>query len=226
MVLAVLFVFVTGILYSPLTSLSTTTVVGAHPSDQDQFHEILNRLNGTPWIMVNARWVETQVQRIEAVDHASYSQNIFGRGYLDISYRVPVARVKGNVPIGLDSTGVMFKTDELPGDLPVVMRPDSAKDLPMTAASGFPSTSVADLALKARQLDPQEKLNIWFNKQGALCLNMGAGLVILGSCDDLDEKLHSLKEILTDQPGLLAKLESLNLTEPTRPAKTYKKQRE
>lgn len=226
LVLAVLFVLITGVLYSPLTSLSKTTVVGARPSDQSQLQEIMNHLNGIPWIMVNPRWVETQVQRIEAVDHANYSQNIFGRGSLNIAYRVPVARVKGAGPIGLDSTGVMFKTDELPDDLPVVMRPDSAKDLPMTAASGFPSTSVADLALKARQLDPQEKLNIWFNKEGALCLNMGAGLVILGSCDDLDEKLHALKEILTDQPGLLAKLVSLNLTEPTRPATTYKKQRE
>ncbi|HWA82871.1 MAG TPA: hypothetical protein VG820_05540 [Fimbriimonadaceae bacterium] len=221
-----LVVLVTGILYSPLTSLSKTTVVGAHAADEEEIRGILGVLNGIPWIMVNPRWVETRVQRIEAVDHASYSQNIFGRGSLQISYRVPVARIKANIPIGLDATGVMFKTDELSDALPVVLRPDSARDLPMTAASGFPSTSVADLAQKAQALAPQEKLTIWFNKEGALCLNMGTDLVVLGSCDDLDEKLHSLKEILDDQPGLLAKLESLNLTEPSRPVKTYKRQRE
>ncbi|HVT13428.1 MAG TPA: hypothetical protein VHE55_14270 [Fimbriimonadaceae bacterium] len=224
--LGIIVVFVTGILYSPLTSLSVTTVVGAHASDEGEIQGILSVLNGIPWIMVNPRWVETRVQRIEAVDHASYSQNIFGRGNLQIFYRVPVARIKANIPIGLDATGVMFKTDELSDALPVVLRPDSARDLPITAASGFPSTSVADLAQKAQALAPQGKLTIWFNKEGALCLNMGTGLVILGSCDDLDEKLHALKEILDDQPGLLAKLESLNLTEPTRPVKTYKRQRE
>jgi hypothetical protein len=226
LILALTVVLVTGLLYSPLTSLSKVAVVGVRVEDQPNVESILATLNKIPWVMVNPRWVETRVQRIEAVDHASYSQNIFGRGHLEIHYRVPVARVRSSRPIGLDKYGVMFETDALGGDLPVVMRPGSAKDLPLTVVGEFPAGNVADLAIKARLLDPKEKLIIWFNNEGALCLNIGAGLVILGSCDDLDAKLHSLKEILDQQPGLLAKLDSLNLTEPSHPAKTYKKQRQ
>ena len=126
----------------------------------------------------------------------------------------------------MDSSGVMFETEQLPADLPVVMRPESAKDLSLSIAGSFPSTIVAQLAIKAREMNPQEKLIIGFNKQGALCLNIGTGLVILGSCDDLDLKLHSLKEMLDQEPGLLANLESLNLTEPSHPARRKKNTRE
>ncbi len=226
LVLAVIVVFVTGILYSPLTSLSKTTVVGAAPEDQENIRDILATLNGIPWIMVNPKWVETRVQRIEAVDHASYSQNIFGRGHLEITYRQAVARVRSNRPIGLDAAGVLFASGSLPADLPIVLRPQGARDLPLTLGAGFPSGYVAQLAMKARQMEPKEKLIVWFDSDGRLCLNIGTGLVILGGCDDLDAKLQSLKEILDGQPGLLAKLESLNLTEPSHPAKTYKKARQ
>lgn len=226
LVLAVVVVFVTGILYSPLTSLSKATVKGARPSDRADIDSILATLNKIPLIMVNPRWVETRVQRIEAVDHAAYSQNIFGRGHLEVFYRTPVARVRGNAPLGLDANGVMFETDSLPDTLPLVIRPDNARDLPLSIAGGFLATDVAQLAQKAHLQYPQEKLIIWFNKAGSLCLNMGTSLVVLGSSDDLDHKLQSLKDILDQQPGLLAKVESINMTDPTHPAKTYKKQRE
>jgi hypothetical protein len=226
LVVAVLVVFISGIFYSPLTSLSKVAVTGAKTMDQAAIQQTLSTLNKIPWIMVNPRWVETRIQRIQSVDHAAYSQNIFGRGHLEVTYRIPVAKVRGATEIGLDAKGVMFETDKVPEDLPSVFRPESAHDLPVAMAAGFPSGSVADLAIKARQLFPKEKLIIWFNKPGFLCLNVDTGLVILGSCDDLDSKLSALKDILDQQPGLLAKLESLNLTEPTHPAKTYKRQRE
>lgn len=223
--LAFVFVLATGLAYSPLTSLTKVSVLGVQPSDKATVEDILSTLNGIPWVMVNPRWVETRVQRIQAVDRAHYSQNIFGRGRLEIAYRTPVARVTGARGLGLDAAGVMFEMDSLSTDLPILIRPDAAKELPMTVVSGFPSSSVASLAIQARQMEPREKLIIWFNDRGALCLNIGTGLVILGSCDDLDRKLRSLKEILDEQPGLLAKLESLNLTEPSHPAKTYKRSR-
>lgn len=226
LVVAAIVVFITGIVYSPLTSLSKVSVSGAKDVDRPQINEILKTLNKIPWVMVNKRWVETNVQRIQAVDQASYSQNIFGRGHLEVTYRVPVASVKGVSAIGLDARGVMFETDVVPDGLPAVIRPDTARDLPVAVAGGFPSGSVADLAVKTRQMFPQRKLIIWFNKQGFLCLNVDAGLVIFGSCDDLDSKLRALKDLLEQQPDLLAKVESLNLTEPSHPAKTYKKQRE
>jgi hypothetical protein len=85
---------------------------------------------------------------------------------------------------------------------------------------------VADLAVKARSFDPKAQITIWFNRKGALCVNLGEAQVILGAADELDKKLKVLSEIIEQEPDLLTKLESLNLTEPTHPAKTYKKQRE
>jgi len=226
LVLAILVVLVTGILYSPLTSISRATVEGARTADKNTIGGILGDLNRIPWIKVNPKWVESQVMRIQSVDHATYSQNIFGRGHLVVAYREPVARIRSSRLVGLDASGVMFETDQLPPDLPLITRPDPARDLPLTIVSGFPSALVADLAVKARQMAPNEKLSIWFDEGGSLCLNMGTGLVILGACDDLDAKLRSLKEFLDLHPGLLAKLDSLNLTEPSHPAMTYKKARQ
>jgi hypothetical protein len=226
LVVGLIVVLISGIMYSPLTSLSRATVIGAKPMDRPLIDGILANLNRIPWTQVNGRWIETHVQRIQGVERANYSQNIFGRGRLEVTYRTPVARVRGEKPIGMDLKGVMFETDTLPETLPLVVRPQSGKDVTVALASGFAAGKVADLAVQARQMEPKEKLTIWFNRDGALCLNIGSGLVILGSCDDLDVKLRSLKEILEQQPDLLGRLVSLNLTEPTRPAKTYKKQRE
>jgi len=226
LVLAILVVLVTGILYSPLTSLSRVTIDGARTADKNTVEGILADLNRIPWIKVNPKWVESQVMRIQSVDHATYSQNIFGRGHLVVVYREPVARIRSSRLVGLDAYGVMFETDRLSPDLPLVTRPDAARDIPLTIVSGFPSALVAGLAVKARQMSPKEKLSIWFDKGGSLCLNMGTGLVILGACDDLDAKLHSLEEFVDQQPGSLAKIESLNLTEPSHPVVTYKKARE
>jgi hypothetical protein len=171
-----------------------------------------------PWAQMNPRWVETQVQRIQAVDHADYSQNIFGRGRLEVFYRVPIARIRAEEKIGMDAQGVIFKTDDLSLDLPLVVRSQTAKDLPVSVMAGFPSGSVADLAVMARKLAPSEKLAIWFDKAGFLCLNMGTCRVTLGSSEDLDAKLRALKEILDERPGFLKEVKLLNLTEPSRPA--------
>jgi cell division septal protein FtsQ len=226
LILLVIVVFTTGFYLSPLTSVSKVAAVGVKPVDQANIDSILKTLNKIPCVMVNRRWVETRVQRIEAVDHASYSQNIFGRGRLVVTYRVPVARVRGRQAIGLDASGVMFETDQLPDDLPLVVRPENAKDLPAAIVSGFPGALVADLAVKARQLSPNQKLTIYFNQQGALCVSLSAGVVVFGGCDDIDLKLHTLKELLDQRPDLFTKVETLNLTDPSHPATTYKKQRE
>lgn len=226
LVLAVLIVFVTGILYSPITSVTKVTAVGVRPSDRPQVDAILASLEKIPWIKVNGRAVETEVQRIQGIETANYSQIIFGRGRLEVKYRTPVARVRAEKPIGIDAKGVVFVTDALPANLPLVVRSESARELPLTVAGGYPAGSVAELAVEARKMFPKDELTIWFNGKGALCLTVGKGLVVLGSSEDLAKKLRTLEEVLTEQPDLLTKLESLNLTEPSHPVKTYKKQRE
>src|SRR5579862_1088197 len=95
---ALLVVLVSGFAYSPLTSVNKVSVIGVNAEDRPEIQDVLSRLNRIPWLIVNDRWVETRVQHIEAIDHANYSQNIFGRGRLQISYRVPVARVRGESP--------------------------------------------------------------------------------------------------------------------------------
>jgi hypothetical protein len=120
----------------------------------------------------------------------------------------------------------MFETDQLPDELPLVVRPDSAKALPATVMGGFPGAVVADLAVKARQMSPKEKLTIWFNREGALCMSMTAGLVVFGGSEDLDLKLHTLKELLDERPDMFTDVKTLTLTDPSHPATTYKKQRE
>jgi hypothetical protein len=226
LLLAVIVVFVTGMLYSPITSISKYEVVGARPIDRPQIEHVMAQLKNVPWLKVNGQKIESDVTRIQAVDSAEYSQIIFGRGRLTVKYRTPIAVIKSNRKIGMDAKGVLFVTDELPKGLPVVVRPDSANEVPLTVLGPFPSGAIADLAVKARGIDPSAQLTIWFNRDGALCLNIGEAPVIFGAADEIDKKLKALKEILEQEPDLLGNLRSLNLTEPTHPAKTYKKQRE
>ncbi len=227
LVLGLIIVLLTGLYYSPLTSLSKAAVIGADPADQPQIDAVLSSLNRIPWVQVNSRWVETRIARIEAVDHAIYSQNIFGRGRLEIVYRVPVAHVHGKRIVGLDATGSMYESlSPVPADIPEVMRPTQAKDLLLSIAGGWASQKVAELAVKAKQEWPSEKLRISFNGEGAVCLNIGDGLVIFGACDDFDKKLQALKDALEKDPNLLSSV-SLNLTDPTHPATgAYKKKDE
>lgn len=226
LILGIVVVLVTGLMYSPISSLSRATLVGVRPADRSRVEKILGALRELPWIQVNNRWVETQAQRIPSVDHAQYSQNIFGRGRLTLSYRVPVARVKANAPTGMDALGVIFRTDEIRTDIPLVVPPPASRAIFLGISGGFAAGRVADLAVKAKAMSPSEKITIWFNGEGALCLNLGEGLVILGSTEELDRKLQALKEIREQQPNILGRLEVLNLTEPSHPAKTYKKLRE
>jgi hypothetical protein len=222
LLMLVLVVFVTGMLYSPITGLSKYEVIGARSVDRPQIERIVGQLKGVPWLKVNGQQIESEVMRIQAVEHAEYSQIIFGRGRLTVKYRTPIAAIKSNRKIGMDAKGVLFLTDELPSGLPVVVRPESASELPLTVLGPFPSGVVADLAVKARTVDPQAQLTIWFNREGALCLNIGEAQVVFGAADEIDKKLKALKEILEEEPDLLGKLKRLNLTEPTHPAKTYK----
>lgn len=225
LVTALIVTLLLGIFFSPITAVSRVQVEGARPVDRQTIEGVLRKLNAIPWAVVNVRWVETRVQQIQAVEHARYSQNIFGRGRLEVVYRTPVARVKGKQSVAMDGAGVMFLSSEAAPDLPVVVRPDSAKDLPMTLAGGFPAGQVAELAIRAKQFAPQSNLVIWFNNRGAVCLNVGTCLLILGSCDDLDAKFRALKKLIEQQPDLLGQLDNLNLTEPSHPATTYKRQR-
>lgn len=225
-VLALIVVLVSGMLYSPITSLSKYEVVGAHDIDKVRMESIVSRLKGVPWVKVNGKQVESEVMQIQGVESSEYSQNIFGRGRLTVKYRTPVALIRANRKIGLDTRGVVFETDSLPTGLPTVVRPESASLLPLTVAGAFPSRTVAEVAVKAQGMFPKKTVTVWFNRKGALCVNLDKAQVVLGAADEIDKKLKALKEILDQEPDLLDKLESLNLTEPTHPAKTYKKQRE
>lgn len=224
--LAVFVVFVSGIYYSPITSLSKYEVVGARSVDRPRIDTIVGKLKSVPYFRVNGHQVESEVRQIEAIDRAEYTQNIFGRGRLTVAYRTPIAIVKSTRKIGMDAKGVLFETDALPAKLPTVVLPESATELPLTMLGPFPSGAVVELATRAKEIDSQASYTIGFDSKGALCLNVGRSKVIFGAADEIDKKLKALKEILDEEPNLLKDVQSLNLTEPSHPARTYKKQRE
>jgi hypothetical protein len=126
--------------------------------------------------------------------------------------------------MAMDRQGVIYRTAEVSADLPEIILP-APPPTTLTIAGSSPVGRLAQLALKIKQIEPKESLKISYNRDGALCLRIRNGLVILGSTDDFENKLRILQDFREQNPGVLDGLQSFDLTAPSAPVKTYKKER-
>lgn len=214
---------IAGLLWSPVTSLRRVRVEGAADFDQLRIAAILADLKGVPCAQVKARNVESLVLDLPEAESAELTRNLFGGGLLRVAYHRPVARLfnQGNLALTMD--GVLYEAHDLPPDLPTIqLRPDEpAPSLGLNA--GWQPAQMARLAVQAKQIAPQGPVRVGFNNAGEVCLNMGSGLVVLGSLEDLDRKLQVLRDRLERNPLELSQVESLNLVAPESPSVVPKK---
>jgi len=210
---------VVGFCFSSITSVVRVRTQGVPPFDQGRTQEILNKLRGTPCVRVDARSIETDVMSSQAVYRAEFSRNIFGNGLLTVEYRTPAAKLADSESVALSSDGVLYKSEvDLPENLPTLQLPGGPPTTVDALAGNWPSAGIGELAVDVQRRFKGQDLKIEVDRRGVVCLNIGSGRVVLGSCNDLSLKLKTLEDRLQKNPRELDQVEELNLTSPLSPA--------
>ncbi len=208
---------IAGLLYSPLTSIRRVRAEGAPRWDEERLASILEPLKGVPCAQIRAAEVESAALSDPEVRSARFDRNLFGSAVLSVGYRQPVAALAGHPNVVLARDGILYRCLHIPAGLPTI-RIDAEHPSPdLTLALDWPAVEVARLALRARGLANGRSMAIELGKDGSVCLNMGAGQVDFGSCDDMDAKLAVLRRILSKDPAYLSRVKSLNLAVASAP---------
>lgn len=214
LILGTILVATAGLGFSPLTGLREIRIEGADAEDMPRLTQILQQLRGIPCFRVNTDGVESDVLQLPWIRNATLQRNVFGYGLLRIAYRTPVANIS-NVPgFALSSEGVMFPCRHLGGFLPAIQFANGAPKPSLTLAADWEPRGVAEVAIQARLLEPAQAESILVTQRGTVCLNIGTGHVVLGSCERLDAKFSALRDQLSKNRSLLAEVQELNLTVP------------
>jgi cell division septal protein FtsQ len=207
-----------GIWFSPVTMIRRVRVEGSLPGDQDRFIQMMQSLKGIPCAQVDPRDVESQALANSDVRSAELSRTPFGSALLRVTYRRPVARLFGSPNVLLSEEGVLYPSAQVSDDLPVVQLLHGGPPTLGTLAANWQPTSIAKLAVDARKIFPEGDVRIQEGQGGVVWLNVAAGRVILGSLDDLEAKLNTLRKRRVDFPNELSENEALDLTSPNNPS--------
>ncbi|MGV3616719.1 MAG: cell division protein FtsQ/DivIB [Fimbriimonas sp.] len=202
------------------TRVTKVRVEGAVPHDQERLARILAQMQDKPVLRQDFRILEWQALQAPEVKSASLSVNPFGFASLRVRYRTPILRMEERPDVVSDSDGVLFAlpTQAIPEGLPTLKLDRRLPPTLLTVAGDWPVARIAKLASEVRELSGEKGVRIEVDDRGALCLNMGAGRVVLGSADDLERKLSVLRQRMAQDPEELARVKELNLTQPDRPS--------
>ncbi|MEZ0325038.1 MAG: cell division protein FtsQ/DivIB [Fimbriimonas sp.] len=207
-----------GIWFSPITSIRSVRIEGAIPSDQERLERIAKRLEGIPNIRIDPRITESEVLKLPEAQWATLTRSLFGSALLKVKYRTPVAKLLGHPGVALSNQGVFYKAAQIPKELPQIQLPSGGPPTLLTLSSNWQPKTMAKLAQDVLKLRVSDVIRIQVEEGGLVCLNMGSGRVILGSIDNLDEKLSVLRDRLAANPNELNEVEDLVLTSPKSPS--------
>ena len=213
---------VAGYYYSKLTSVVHVRTEGVRTFDKDRIEGILAKLHDIPCSKINGRAVETEVMELPEVDHAEFSRTPLGSGFLSVQYRTPVAKLDGPNSVVLSEDGVLYPATEFSEDIPTLQVAKSGPPTLLALAGNWEPERLAELAVYSRAHFPKSEVKITVDDRGSVCLNIGSGRVVLGSCENLQLKLKTLESWLQKYPQGLDQIEELVLIQPTTPATVQK----
>lgn len=209
---------VLGLCLSPLTAIRTVRVDGAPSWDQPRIARILTRLEGVPCALVPRASLESQVLSLPEMRSAHLDRNPLGRAVLHVGYRQAVARLADRRDVGISIEGVIYPSRHLPPDLPTVSLDPGLLRPELGIAVTWPVVAVARLAVRSREISGGKPVSIELGKGSSLCLNMEAGQVNFGSCDDMDAKLAAVIKRLNEDPAYWSKYKVLNVAVASSPS--------
>ena len=204
-----------GLFFSRITSIVHARAAGVKSFDKGRIESILSKLQGVPCMKIDSRIVESQVMASGEVDQAEFTRNIFGNALLTVKYKTPVAKLENTDNVALSTDGVLYVASELPPDLPTLQLPQGGPPTLVAFAGNWQPVSLAAVSVYAHDRFPRAVSKISVDGRGIVCLNIGSGRVILGSCDDLDVKFKTLESRLQKNPQELEQITELNITVPS-----------
>lgn len=207
-----------GLGLSPITAAYRVRVVGAPTQDQERIERHLQTLRNVPCLRSDRRQIESLMQAGDEIARADFSQNLFGRGLLVVILRRPVARLDIDRRTALAADGAVFATRTDLADLPLVKIGGLAKAPNLSIAAAWEPGSVAELCTELVSNWPKSSWTVEVDNIGVLSLYRSSGArIVLGSSDDLPEKLKRLKGIMEESPSLLDRVRRIDLTSPKNP---------
>jgi hypothetical protein len=136
---------------------------------------------------------------------------------LEIERRQAVARLDTVRPFAIASDGAVVQAEGIAA-LPLVRIPGPAKAPNAAIAGAWEPGAVAKLSKTLEAMLPKSRWTIEVDALGVLSLyESSGGLIVLGSSDDMDEKLNQVKKIMDESPDLLARVQRIDLTSPKAP---------
>lgn len=206
-----------GLLFSPLTSATKVAVVGAEPFDRARLAKELRALEGQPWSAGTAIKIQSKLLELPDVSRARLTQNLFGRGLLDIAYRDAVAQLDKAPGMVLASDGTVYLSVRTWEGLPALSL-DPVLQKPIVALwQPWKPRAVAAVCRALERLGSPRDFSVRVDARGVVCLNRHAGgRIVLGSTENLDQKLDKVREALREEPGLLKPGFDFDVTVPDR----------
>lgn len=219
-----------GIGLSPVTGLRSVGVTGAEAEQIPNIQKRLQVFRSVPWVLQSRPAMATAILADNRIASATVSSNIFGRGQVVVTNRVPVAKVQRELKpeqpapaweTYLDKHGVLFGGNTLEQTLPQLKLPANSNQLNLTIGSVWPLPSVAQAVTRVSNVLPELPSTLVLDDQSVLSLQVTAGpKIILGTDDDLDRKFQVLERAFRDDPDRMKRVKVVNVSAPDRPTYT------
>ena len=213
---------------SKLTCIRTINLEGVRNSERLRLERLANDIKGIPALKVDPRVVESPFMNETRIQNADFRRNVFGVGRLILVYRKAVASITGCKHTFIDESGVIFTDPEEKSAMPSILLQDQIKVTVMALCGVTNYKHVAELVGIVRASFPEtlsgaNPVEIEVQETGGLCLNMNSGIVILGTNENMTQKVEKLKQVFQENPDIFIENISINMMNPNNPQKTKRK---
>lgn len=217
--LAILAVAYIGLLHSKITAMRFVRVSGASQGDQSMIEASLSKYAGVAAMDVNPYVVENDVEFQSDVNRADFSRNVFGRGYLALTCKIPIAKIVG-ANYAIDKNGTPFSIPlGQTSVLPSIRLSMAALKPHIGLLEPYDLAFMASSETELEKMWPKNEGILTLRDDGTLYLDRGAsGLVNFGEANNFQEKFAKLQQILAQTPNPLTNPVILNLVSPSHPA--------
>lgn len=213
---------------SKVTVVRRMTLDGVRESERERLQRVLNTIEGKPALKIDPRSVEGVFLAQSRVESADFRRNIFGGSLLRLRYRKPILKFAGGKTAYMDSKGIIFQDPEVKEELPSLLL-DPAIKLTTAAITGIINAKAIAETCTILQKKMEntaysgKSLQIEITEAGGVCLNIPKGKVVLGSHDQMNEKIEAFSSNMKSRPDLFESASELNLMVPDKPSVKLRK---
>ncbi|HEV2471635.1 MAG TPA: cell division protein FtsQ/DivIB, partial [Chthonomonadales bacterium] len=177
---------------------------------------------GTNWLLAPVHRIETRLRRLPWIRAAAAGRTLTGGVWVRVINRRPAAVVhSGAQYMEVDQTGWSIRPARasMIAGLPRIVLL-AAPRLRIGASIDSPAVRQSVSLMNSLRADPVVRIaKIEVDQTDGIWLNMQDGVRIgLGQCNDLQQKLHLVRNLYLADPKIADRVEVVNLTVPSSPA--------